>query len=666
MDNQSQLEINQLTPFITVSLLRFRSSQNPEALQQHKNHLQQILTEKIKEREKKNLRIDSIKPFVPIKISSWTTFGIWYRVKQAPYWLKNVQDENDLYDVKHHMALILINEHFGVLGFSDQALRKRVREFLTTEYRDQYGTFFESITKDELSRAFLGGQAKQTWMQGIHIPITTKPDSKIMTGIDLRDSIDPFSDQTYYLNAALSDIESGKIGLDFRSNLPEMSSLRELEAEDAVGDAFQNKENRLLGISFKNSIIWTRISQDMGDFIKEVDKFIEMLSNQESSTLTYQFGFDQVGYDMLQRPSKNIVSLEQLGLPVEIYLDMPILNEEDEITYSKEKLAAVYDWHENWEMGLMDGAVFTDGVIFASVLNNGHHIAEIRIQPILLGDGKVDFKINAIESDFNENSDLEQNFDIILRDMRDKLSIWYTKGYVIREKLIYDGNFRDVPFDRWRWLNLKGYKVNKEKPDQDEVGNSLFEFVVTETTQIFGESSNWYLICDDRPGEIADFIYIDVDKKRIGLLHVKAAGHALHRGIAPAKYEVVISQASKNLRFLDVKNLRSSLEREGSGELLRKTWRLNSSEFTQLDDRSEAIAALDNIGTFPEKFVVILQPHTKKSAWQEQLTKLRMDPELPDRDKYQLLRLKTMIVELEEACKRLGGELIVCGEDDEC
>jgi hypothetical protein len=666
MDNQSQLEINQLSPFITVSLLRFTSNQNPEILQHHKNHLQQILKEKIIERSKKNLHIESISPFEPIKISSWSIFGIWYRVEQAPYWLKNVRDENDLYDVKHHMALILLNENFGVLAFSDQAFRKKIRDILTIEYRDHYGKFFESITKEELSKAFLGGQAKQTWMQGVHIPITTKPDSKIMTGIDLRDSIDPFSDQTYYLNAALSDIESGKITPNFRSNLPEGSSLREIEAEDAIGDAFHTKKNRLLGVSFKNNIIWTRISQDMNDFVNEVDKFIEMLSFQVDPTQAHQFGFEQVGYDMLQRPSKNIISLDQLGLPVEIYLDLPIPSEEEQITYSKEKLAAIYDWQENWEMNLIERADSAKGEIFANVLNDGKNLAKIRIQPRLLGDGEVDFRINALESDFKENRDLEQNFDIILCEMSEKLSLWYTEGYAIREKLIYDVNFRDVPFNNWKWLKMKGYKVDKEKPDKDEVGNSLFEFVVTETQQIFGESSKWYLICDDRPGEIADFIYIDVDKRCIGLIHVKAAGHAKRRGIAPAKYEVVISQASKNLRFLDIKNLRSSLEREGSGGRLRQTWGLNSNEFTEMNDRSEAIAALDNIGTFPEKFVVILQPHTSKSAWQEQLAKLRNDSEMPDSDKYQILRLKTMIVELEEACKRLGGELIVCGEDDEC
>lgn len=666
MVNQSQLEINQLTPFITVSLLRFRSSQNPEILQHHKNHLQEILIENIKEREKKNLHIESISSFGPIKISNWSIFGIWYKGKQAPYWLKNVQDENDIYDVKHHMALILLNENFGVLAFSDQAFRKRIREILTTEYRDHYGAFFESITKDELSKAYLGGQAKQIWMQGVHIPITTKPDSKIMTGIDLRESIDPFLDQTYFLNAAFSDIESGKIAPDFRSNLPEGSSLCELEAEDAVGDSFHTTENRLLGVSFKNNIIWTRISQDMNDFIYEVDKIIEMLSYQEDSAQAHQFGFEQVGYDMLQSPSKNIISLDQLGLPVDIYLDLPIPSEEEQITYKKENLAAIYDWQENWEMNLIDSAVYSNGEIFANVIYNGHIFAKIRIQPILLRDGDVDFRINAIESDIKENRILEQNFDIILSEMSEKLSIWYTEGYAIREKLIYDVNFRDVPFNDWKWLKMKGYKVDKEKPDKDELGNSLFEFVVAETQQIFGESSKWYLICDDRPGEIADFIYIDVDRRRIGLIHVKAAGHAKRRGIAPAKYEVVISQASKNLRFLDVKNLRSSLEREGSGGMLQKTWGADSNELTQLNDRREAIAALDNIGTFPEKYVVILQPHTSKSAWQEQLAKLRKDSEMPDSDKYQLLRLKTMIVELEEACKRLGGELIVCGEDDEC
>ena len=78
-------------------------------------------------------------------------------------------------------------------------------------------------------------------------------------------------------------------------------------------------------------------------------------------------------------------------------------------------------------------------------------------------------------------------------------------------------------------------------------------------------NSGW-LACDDGSGELADFIHLDEHQGTLSLIHIKGASTSSPtRGISVGAYEVVVSQAIKNLRHLDrfylAEGLRLGLER---------------------------------------------------------------------------------------------------------
>ena len=63
-----------------------------------------------------------------------------------------------------------------------------------------------------------------------------------------------------------------------------------------------------------------------------------------------------------------------------------------------------------------------------------------------------------------------------------------------------------------------------------------------------------WLYCDDRAGEVADFVHVDLKSNgapRITLIHAKGASNkSANRRVAPGPYELVSAQAMKNLRRL--------------------------------------------------------------------------------------------------------------------
>ena len=61
--------------------------------------------------------------------------------------------------------------------------------------------------------------------------------------------------------------------------------------------------------------------------------------------------------------------------------------------------------------------------------------------------------------------------------------------------------------------------------------------------------------------ELADFIHVDPDSKKVSLVHVKASSNVSpDRLAAPTDYEIVIAQAIKNLRYLDRRKLYDELK----------------------------------------------------------------------------------------------------------
>lgn len=166
-----------------------------------------------------------------------------------------------------------------------------------------------------------------------------------------------------------------------------------------------------------------------------------------------------------------------------------------------------------------------------------------------------------------------------------------------------------------------------------------------------GSVNAGWLACDDGAGEKADFIHFDEHSRTLSLIHIKASdSESAQRSVAVARYEVVVSQAIKNLRFLDRDNLRAGLLARANGNTLSMSWCSGNPCAT-----ADFIAALERIDARCERRVVILQPHLRSEVFH------RATANPDSQDGRRLRQLNTLLVGAESSCRALGAKLTVIG-----
>jgi hypothetical protein len=160
------------------------------------------------------------------------------------------------------------------------------------------------------------------------------------------------------------------------------------------------------------------------------------------------------------------------------------------------------------------------------------------------------------------------------------------------------------------------------------------------------------LICDDGPGEIADFIHL-ASNGDLSFIHVKKAdSKGISRRFAVGPYEVVTSQATKNLIYFDSQSLRDRLE--AAPRPISASW----VDGARVADRTEFLEMLQCRGARDKRFVVIVQPHVSEAMYKRHQPS-GVTP--ANADEYRLMLLETL---LNGACgpvSMLGGRLTVIG-----
>jgi hypothetical protein len=201
----------------------------------------------------------------------------------------------------------------------------------------------------------------------------------------------------------------------------------------------------------------------------------------------------------------------------------------------------------------------------------------------------------------------------------DLLKIFYDSLHTFSDGQIFEVKTRPFPFPV-KGGDFSKFEITLEKPrpagkseglDLSRIGvagePSLFTWVWVHYKQ------GW-LWCDDGSGEIADFIHLDPGKSTLSLIHVKAANsNSPKRGISVSAYEVVCSQALKNLRYTERRELEQPLKEkiESADAKIVRGWRNGKA----LSLRSTDLwSAIKNV-RYSEltRRVVIVQPHVRKS-----------------------------------------------------
>jgi hypothetical protein len=207
-------------------------------------------------------------------------------------------------------------------------------------------------------------------------------------------------------------------------------------------------------------------------------------------------------------------------------------------------------------------------------------------------------------------------------------------------------------------LDFSGFDITAEKPGStpqqihslagSNGDRSLFGWVVQHY------SSGW-LVCDDDPGEVADFVHISPDAV-LSLIHVKAAHTASPtRTVSVGTFEVVASQAAKNSRRLvDLESLGETLMMMLAG---RAAW----TDGKRVPDRAEFLEVLEILKPSDKKRVVIVQPHVSEATYTRVTAGSASRGNPPTQQQFRLSTLETLLHTTRAAAVAVGADPEVIG-----
>jgi len=451
------------------------------------------------------------------------TAFFYYKERSPAPWT----DDPDFVDLLNHLAVICRRGRQLAIYCSDPLLLARVRKAIAS--RKKTGAFLQLalVPAGRLNGAFVNGETQALWLSGTHRRVASKVDNKVLTGLDLRYALDPLGDQSYFFTAARC-----------RTRLK-------------VGSPS-------LGISPRKSSIWAGRSADWNDFAATVLLVLKAIASQRQSKIA---PFPVLAVSAIDKASRRkiINAYDAALIPPEIL----------EPTSDEEARRNAERWSQyRFEVRPKRGADFSARI---------RGPAETGLKPIgtvqfafdLSDPTTIDWEVTADEEEIDE--DPRSELDDVVRTLNHEkkwLKIWYESGHVLADQDIFQLRFREFPFRNYRWDDFGDYQRDQEKPkplNAQNIGRdkSLFSWVkncwrsdlkeANPNARVGCPAPGW-LASNDGSMEIADFIHLDIHATPaiLTLIHVKGANNnRANRPISVSAYEIVTSQAVKNLRHID-------------------------------------------------------------------------------------------------------------------
>jgi hypothetical protein len=536
------------------------------------------------------------------------TIGIlYYREECQPSWTFEVS----IQDTINHLIIIFAQHQYVSIFLSDPKRKHQVMNEILQE-GDHGLKSLGIISQGLLNAAFVKGPTRTLWLSGTHRQTSIKPDNKILSGLDLRDALDPLGDQTYHFTAARC--------VPVPSVIPEP-----------------------VGISPRKSQVWTGPSKTWDDFRNIVSK---ILLQVESTTTPIDAPLPVIA---ISSPE-----VGQVFGPFDIAIVPPeLLSDDSTIDDETRQEMELWGYQSNFEIVEADENKF-----ITEVSLSGQILGKIEFELDLAPHKPISWKV----SESSCESGQEKPYDEALKLVQRKawVKIWFESGHTISNGEIFEVRHRDMPFVDITWADLSGYQVKKEKPEPlAQIGGqkSLFDWILNywpNFDQSNTDPGGW-LASDDGSMEIADFIHLDdhTNPPNLTLVHVKGSGSDdPNRTISVSDYEVVTSQAVKNLRYLDRLLLSEGLQ-DGIGKMIGKlVWhdRVQST-------REEMIDALSKIGANYQRRIFIFQPRLTKTSHD----KARKSNQCSDFAR--LRQLDTLLLSAAVSCKGLGVDFRVIGSN---
>lgn len=526
---------------------------------------------------------------------------LYYTEQKEASWTK--QDE--IRDHLNHVVIMASWANFSALHFSDNDLKGSFINFLLEQ--DYQGLWPKPIEKNRLNAIFVNGPARTLWLAGIHKRKSIRADSKILMGAKIQDALNPLDDQSYYFTSAR---------------------------------CFQRDWDRTTGVSPNNSQIWIRKSKSWNDYRDMANDVLLRLSDNYDHVVNNPF-------PILATP---LTSLDTVHTAYDMNFLYPEISAEDARDEDQDTIHLLDDlsYHTNFNV--------------TGDTTSPNLEAKLIYDCQCLGTIRVDFR-NALGNrrawafeyvpNRNGRTIAEQPSEVSIRRLirgGKLLQIRYESGHTFSGGEFFLQQFRDLPFTGWQYVNFDGYTVDREKPTSiDRMGedNSLFCWVWNEY------SENCWLYCDDRSGEVADFVKFQTapGTQKLTLIHVKAANGNENRRFSVSAYEVVSAQAIKNLRHFELDNFIAQI---ASFDDAHFRYRIKRNGTPPVDNpeagrfRDEFLGELRAVGGNIGREVVVLQPHNRQSAI--------MGGNVNNNARCQL---HTLLLSAETACRSLGADFHV-------
>ena len=471
---------------------------------------------------------------------------------------------------------------------------------------------FSRIPPGVLNAALLTGEAKGLWLRGTHARRTTKADSKNISGRRLQDALSPLEDSSFSMGSARAELPAGEI-------------------YGALAGT--------IGTTPRKSLVWISRTTDFMQFAGLICDLLILIE----STLAAGASVDSP-YPWL---ATELRSLNGVRDAYEI------------TTLSVEEIPRTPDWPEE----AVEAASLLGRATFNVIGNSkdANFVADVGL------DGSVGGRIRGVVKDENGVAQINFGWDaesnptdepsvrMVMDSLEytDLITIYYGSGHAISSGSVWSAAIREAVFPGWEWQSFETFNLRQEKPNKtssqeihDAIAeggdDSLFAWVVSSLGQ------DGWLTCDDGPGEIADFVKYDGDGT-VSLIHVKAAtSDNPNRPVNVTSYEVVTSQATKNLTYLNTELL---IDRLSVPNISRPACWYNGQ---RINDRVEMLEFLSVRPAQAPLRVMVVQP---------QMSKARYDRSVASGsgsiDNMRLKLLETMLNAARGAVTGLGADLRV-------
>lgn len=615
-----------LAPYISAALARVPSSDVGAILDNLANEAAQIIPA-IKSGPTRTIieRIES--DTTSVGKGTLHTAGLIYTEARTPRWVPNAA----LQDIAHELLLVCRRSRAIAILTTDAGMGQRLVSLFGNAKSPSFGKLVK-LPAAQLNSAFLVGETRTVWMSGLHRRTAYKPDSKVFAGTDVRAALEPLGDQTYRLTAARARV-------------------------DGIKSPDRDSDEAVIGVNPLKSRIWVGQSKEWSDFASITWHILGAADNAGTLNDPLPVLASAASKGALPKVPYDVSVIDPILLPSDGAIDVDLVNEADR-------------WANR---ASFEPTATTDPLNFTvKVTLDGTEIGLLKFAVEITNTGQATIKIDAPDDASDEL--------LAARHAAQRpgwLTVRYESGHTLTHGEIYATRFQDRPFNNWMWedfdVNGRKFDITKEKPTKGQgstafdpaaidapKGTSLFSWVLAHWKDRTRTAGRGWLACDDGKDEIADFIHLDESppQPRLSLIHVKASGSSsTTREISTSEYEVVVGQAIKNLRFLDLANLADRLEQGNTRAAAPANWKDGVKDHPK---RKNLVAYLRKIGTNLDIQVVILQPRVRKN----ELEGARRDA-AKGTNSSRLRRarqLDALLLEAEAACRNVNAGFIVVGD----